>query len=192
MSRLDKHAFGYGRPRRHEGCCLKILLVYRSMNAGNDIPLALMLKFTVSITSTNASFFLYFTSARRQLVAPVAWVVILDDSSYRFSLRTTASGEGEWTYGSYWCWHDTLSRNIWFEGVDFAVLGVPKVVDFYIQLVWVCVQQQPLRTINKLVYDHKVVLHRLLVNLSKVCLANVDETVAKFEHESSVRVGSVM
>lgn len=53
-------------------------------------------------------------------------------------------------------------------------------------------QQQSIRTINKFIYDHKVVLHRLLVNLSKVRLANVDETVAKFEHESSVRVGSVM
>ena len=54
------------------------------------------------------------------------------------------------------------------------------------------VQQQPLRTINKLVYDHKVILHRLLVNLSKVRLANVDETVAKFEDEGSVCVGSVI
>lgn len=47
-----------------------------------DRPFALILRFMFSITSTNASFFLYLTSARRQLVAPVAWVVILDDSSY--------------------------------------------------------------------------------------------------------------
>ena len=45
------------------------------------IPLALILKFTISITSTKASFFLYLTSARRQLVAPVAWLVIFEDSS---------------------------------------------------------------------------------------------------------------
>jgi len=44
-------------------------------------PFALMLRFTVSTTSTNASFFLYFTSPRRQLVAPVACVVIFEDSS---------------------------------------------------------------------------------------------------------------
>ena len=46
------------------------------------LPFALILKLTLSITSTNASFFLYFTSARLQLVTPVAWLVILDDSSY--------------------------------------------------------------------------------------------------------------
>ena len=41
-----------------------------------------MLRLTVSTTSTNASFFLYLTSPRRQLVAPVACTVILEDSSY--------------------------------------------------------------------------------------------------------------
>lgn len=46
-----------------------------------------MLRFTTSTTSTNASFFLYFTSPRRQLVAPVAWLVILDDSSYKGLIR---------------------------------------------------------------------------------------------------------
>ena len=44
--------------------------------------MAPLLRLTVSTTSTNASFFLYLTSARLQLVAPVAWVVIFDDSSY--------------------------------------------------------------------------------------------------------------
>jgi len=44
-------------------------------------PFALIIKLTVSTTSTNASFFLYLTSGRRQLIAPVACVVILDDSS---------------------------------------------------------------------------------------------------------------
>ena len=46
------------------------------------LPFALILRLTLSITSTNASFFLYFTSARLQLVTPVAWLVIRDDSSY--------------------------------------------------------------------------------------------------------------
>lgn len=41
-----------------------------------------MLRLTVSTTSTNASFFLYLTSPLRQLVEPVACVVILEDSSY--------------------------------------------------------------------------------------------------------------
>jgi len=45
------------------------------------VPFALMFRLTVSMTSTKASFFLYFTSTRRQLVAPVAWVVIFEDSS---------------------------------------------------------------------------------------------------------------
>lgn len=47
------------------------------------IPLALMIRFTVSTTSTKASFFLYLTSVRRQLIAPVAWVVIFEDSSWQ-------------------------------------------------------------------------------------------------------------
>lgn len=33
------------------------------------------------MTSTNASFLRYLTSDRRQLVLPVAWIVILDESS---------------------------------------------------------------------------------------------------------------
>src|ERR1700683_2479064 len=52
-------------------------VVVRVNESGKNIehltaPLALMLKFTVSTTSTKASFFLYLTSARRQLVVPVA------------------------------------------------------------------------------------------------------------------------
>jgi len=48
-----------------------------------NLPFALMLRLTFSITSTKASFFLYRTSARLQLIAPVAWDVILEDSSYK-------------------------------------------------------------------------------------------------------------
>src|SRR6266540_5699189 len=58
-------------------------------------PFALMLRLTFSITSTKASFFLYRTSARLQLIAPVAWVVILDDSSCRKGwLYSTFKSEG--------------------------------------------------------------------------------------------------
>jgi hypothetical protein len=46
-----------------------------------DVPLELIERLTVSITSTNASFLRYLTSLRRQDVAPVAWIVILDASS---------------------------------------------------------------------------------------------------------------
>lgn len=46
-----------------------------------DLPLALIMRLTVSTTSTNASFFLYLTSGLRQLIAPVACDVIFDDSS---------------------------------------------------------------------------------------------------------------
>ena len=40
-----------------------------------------MLRLTVSITSTKASFLRYLTSLRRHEMAPVAWIVILDASS---------------------------------------------------------------------------------------------------------------
>lgn len=46
-----------------------------------DAPVELISRLTVSITSTKASFLRYLTSARRQLVLPVAWMVILDESS---------------------------------------------------------------------------------------------------------------
>ena len=55
------------------------------------VPLALILKLTVSTTSTKASFFLYLTSARRQLVVPVAWDVIFEDSSAAIAEETMLS-----------------------------------------------------------------------------------------------------
>lgn len=36
-------------------------------------------------------------------------------------------------------------------------------------------------TVDELVYKHKVVLDRFLVNLAKVGLADIDEAVAEFE-----------
>lgn len=43
-------------------------------------------------------------------------------------------------------------------------------------------------TINELINEYKVVLNRLLVNLSEVGLGNGDEAVAIFEDERSIRV----
>ena len=81
-------AFGYDRQRRREGPCLDRCdgkddwMRKEGEKRDETLPFALILKLTLSITSTNASFFLYFTSARLQLVTPVAWLVIFDDSSY--------------------------------------------------------------------------------------------------------------
>ncbi len=44
-------------------------------------PFELIITLMISITSTNASFLRYFTPARLQFTLPVAWEVILDDSS---------------------------------------------------------------------------------------------------------------
>lgn len=44
------------------------------------------------------------------------------------------------------------------------------------------------RTINKLIDEDKVVLHGLLIHLSKVRLANVDEPIAKLENQRRIRV----
>lgn len=49
---------------------------------------------TVSMTSTNASFFLYLTSDRLHEVAPVACIVILDESS-RWNLGVSGLTEKE-------------------------------------------------------------------------------------------------
>lgn len=60
-----------------------------------------MLRLTVSITSTKASFLRYLTSLRRHEMAPVAWIVILDASSrccagFRVRIsRDETQGEGE-------------------------------------------------------------------------------------------------
>jgi len=44
--------------------------------------------------------------------------------------------------------------------------------------------------IYELVDDHEVILHRLLVNLAKVGLADIDESIAKLKHKSSVGIRS--
>ena len=52
------------------------------MDSGRQYsPVELISRFTVSITSTKASFFLYFTSDLLHDVFPVAWMVILEESS---------------------------------------------------------------------------------------------------------------
>jgi hypothetical protein len=64
-----------------------------------DAPVELISRLTVSMTSTKASFLRYLTSARRQLVLPVAWMVILDESS-RCKRGRTSAGQ-------------TSSRQLW-------------------------------------------------------------------------------
>lgn len=51
-------------------------------------PSLLIIRLTVSMTSTNASFLRYLTSDRRHDVAPVACIVIFDESS-RYEISVT-------------------------------------------------------------------------------------------------------
>lgn len=44
------------------------------------------------------------------------------------------------------------------------------------------------RTIKKLVYQHEIVLHGLLVNLPKVGFRDVDKPVAKFKYQRRIRI----
>ena len=79
-----KPKFAFGRTRQvcaHLNVAVDVRTqnrsYYRSIHqvtvqSKNHIPFALIMRFTVSTTSTNASFFLYLTSGRRQLIAPVA------------------------------------------------------------------------------------------------------------------------
>lgn len=102
-----------------------------------------MLRLTVSTTSTNASFFLYFTSPLLQLVAPVACDVIFDDSSYTYQDDATQTvttyfpfsivrkAKRESTYCSNLRRNHALGCDITLQGIDLAILGVSKVVDFY-------------------------------------------------------------
>ena len=60
------------------GTCYQHWLVIRGIG---DSPSLLISKLTVSMTSTKASFLRYLTSLRLHDVAPVACIVILDESS---------------------------------------------------------------------------------------------------------------
>lgn len=95
-----------------------------------DSPSLLISRLTVSMTSTNASFFLYFTSDLRHDVAPVAWMVILLESSrYFISWTLAASHLAESTDNSK-LRLDTLGRNIHLESINLRVLRVTEVHDF--------------------------------------------------------------
>lgn len=63
----------------------------RTREQTQNLPSLLMSRLTVSMTSTNASFFLYLTSDLLHDVAPVAWIVILDESSRCFQRKRASS-----------------------------------------------------------------------------------------------------
>lgn len=110
-------------------------------------PSLLINKFTLSITSTNASFLRYLTSILRQEVAPVAWMVILEESS-RYSdnnynrankCEVVSSGErgnedGEGGGETYDCHFgfDTFLGDVHLQRVNLGILRVSKVQDLYI------------------------------------------------------------
>ena len=45
-------------------------------------------------------------------------------------------------------------------------------------------------TVNELIDQNKVTLHRLFINLAEVCLGNRDETIAKLENQRGISVVS--
>ena len=70
-------------PNLHSGVPLRYarMRICPSTSARSTFPLELMLRLTVSTTSTKASFLRYLTSFLLHDVAPVAWIVIFDASS---------------------------------------------------------------------------------------------------------------
>src|SRR6266567_2125076 len=94
-----------------------------------------MRRLTSSITSTNASFLRYFMSARRQERAPVACIVILDESScVRFSYQYPKAIPS--IDVAYHCSLrlDSFCRDVHLECVCLCVLRVSKVKNFWIKL----------------------------------------------------------
>jgi hypothetical protein len=107
---------------------------------------------------------------------------------------------------------DALGGDVKLEGFGLAVLWESKIQNFYIHLYKKMTRQRQgksryggggqfkkavhdtkttvvLRiTIEKFVNENKVVLDSLLVKLSKVTLANLDELVKEFKDESGVGV----
>lgn len=92
-------------------------------------PFALILRLTVSTTSTNASFFLYFTSPLRQFVAPVACVVIFDDSSCTPNQHLSTKPEHDTTHSRNSRRYNTLCRDITLQRIDLTVLWISKITN---------------------------------------------------------------
>jgi len=101
-----------------------------------------MLRLTVSITSTKASFLRYLTSLRRHEMAPVAWIVILDASSRCGRARQgqgRAHERGDREEGRERGTHDrllrldALLRDVHLECVRLRVLRVAKVEDLCVR-----------------------------------------------------------
>lgn len=90
------------------------------------------------MTSTNASFFRYFTSFRLQEIAPVAWIVIFEASSlcrpreFQRAIGTTKTERGRKqrrTYNSLLRFY-SFCCNVHFEGIGLRILRVTKVENF--------------------------------------------------------------
>lgn len=96
-----------------------------------DLPSLLIKRFTVSITSTKASFLRYFTSALRQEVAPVAWIVIFDESSrcQKILLACSCHGAPRLAYDSH-LRLDAFGCNVHLQCINLRILRVAKVEDF--------------------------------------------------------------
>lgn len=129
-----------------------------------------MSKLTSSITSTKASFLRYLMSARRHESAPVACMVILEESSCCV-VSTPPRGADQ---GTYHCplRLDALGGDVHLQSICLGVLGVSKVEDL----------------VQQLVYQDKVVLDSLLVKLAKVCLSQAYQTVQKLKDECGIGI----
>jgi len=79
---LSKRILSFN-PNLHSGVPERYarIMIWPATSARKTLPWTLSNKFTDSITSINASFFLYLTSLLLHEVAPVAWMVILAESS---------------------------------------------------------------------------------------------------------------
>jgi hypothetical protein len=46
----------------------------------------------------------------------------------------------------------------------------------------------PVLTIDELIYNHKVVLHRFFIYLAEICFTDIDETITELKDKSCIRV----
>src|SRR5271155_4005472 len=87
------------RPNRHSGVPERYarIMICPETSARRDVPVADMRWFTFSITSTKASLRLYLMSFLRYDIAPVACIVIFDESSLykrKSTTHTTSEKDG--------------------------------------------------------------------------------------------------